>query len=129
MLVANPIQNKDEQKTICELCGIPFRPEAFAYSQRENGKVIAAAQFDISLDGGILLDIQMKEGLEDDIEALFILGRAVLNFLDLSEIKICTFPVKNEHDKKMAKMLGFKEDGEIWKADLNGMFSGKCHND
>ena len=126
MLVAKPIQDKNEQKNICEICSIPFRPEAFAYSQCENGEVIAASQFDISSNGGTLLDIQMKDGLEDDIEALFILGRAVLNFLDLSGIKTCTFPVRNEHDKKMARMLGFKESEGIWTAVLEGMFDGKC---
>ena len=101
MLTASPIQNKEEQKNICALCSIPFRSEAFAYSQKENGKTIAASQFDINADGGIILDLRMREGLEDDIEALFILGRAVLNFLDLMGNESCTFAVKDEHDKKM----------------------------
>ena len=128
MLTASPIQNKEEQKNICEFCGIPFRPDSFAYSQKENGKVIAAAQFDIDTNGGVILDLQMKSGLEDDIEALFILGRAVLNFLDLMGNKACTFAVKDEHDKKMAKMLAFKEKDGVWTLDLEGLFEGKCHN-
>lgn len=127
MLTASPIQNKDEQKNICELCSIPFRPEAFAYSQKENGEVIAASQFDINTEGGMVLDLKMKDGLEDDIEALFILGRAVLNFLDLMGNKSCTFAVKDEHDKKMAKMLAFKEKDGVWSLDLEGLFEGKCH--
>ena len=127
MLTASPIQSKEEQKQICELCSIPFRPDSFAYSQKENGEVIAASQFDIGTDGGIILDLQMKSGLDDDIEALFILGRAVLNFLDLSGIKSCVFASKNDHDDKMAKMLGFKKTDDVWTISLEGLFDGKCH--
>lgn len=127
MLTASPIQNKDEQRDICAICSIPFRADSFAYSQKENGEVIAASQFDINENGGVILDLQMKEGLSDDIEALFILGRAVLNFLDLSGIKSCTFASKNEHDDKMAKMLGFKKSDGIWSICLEGLFDGKCH--
>ena len=96
MLTAKPIQNKEEQKSACKLCSIPFRPEAFAYSQKENNEIIAMSQFDILSDGGVILDLQMKDGLSDDIEALFILGRAVLNFLDLSGIKSCSFNLNNK---------------------------------
>jgi len=127
MLTASPIQSKEEQKEICEICSIPFRAESFAYSQKENGNVIAASQFDILPNGGIILDLQMKSGLEDDIEALFILGRAVLNFLDLSGIKSCVFASKHEHDDKMAKMLGFKKEDDKWTISLEGLFDGKCH--
>ena len=127
MLKASPVQNKSEQESICKLCSIPYRPNAFAFDQKENGEVIAASQFDINESGGIILDLQMKEGLEDDIEALFILGRAVLNFLDLTGNKTCTFAVKNDHDEKMAKMLGFKKTDGIFTLDLEGLFEGKCH--
>ena len=127
MLTASPIQSKEEQKQICELCSIPFRQDSFAYSQKDNGEVIAASQFDIGTDGGIILDLQMKSGLDDDIEALFILGRAVLNFLDLSGIKSCVFASKNDHDDKMAKMLGFKKTDDAWTISLEGLFDGKCH--
>lgn len=127
MLTAKPIQNKEEQKLACEICAVPFRPEAFAYSQSENGEIIAVSQFDILSDGGAIYDLSMKENLPDDIEALFILGRAVLNFLDLSGIKNCKFFTKNEHDIKMAKMLGFKQTNDIWSICLEGLFDGKCH--
>ena len=127
MLKASPIQTKEEQKEICQICGIPYREDSFAYSQKENGEVIAASQFDITMNGGVILDLQMKSGLEDDIEALFILGRAVLNFLDLSGVKSCVFASKNEHDDKMAKMLAFKKTDDIWSISLEGLFDGKCH--
>ncbi len=129
MLTASPIQDKEKQKEICSLCSIPYRPNAFAYSQVENGNVIAAAQFDICENGGVILDLQMKDGLDDDIEALFILGRAVLNFLDLSGNRECKFEIKNEHDVKMAKMLGFREKDSVWSLSLENLFTGKCHNE
>lgn len=126
MLSAKPIQNKSEQESACSLCSIKYNPDFFAYSQKENGELIAAAQFDIRANGGFFDDIRMKKGLDDDIEALFILGRAVLNFLDLAGIKNCIFNVKDEHDVKMAKMLGFKETEQIWSLNLEGIFDGKC---
>lgn len=128
MLEAKPIQSKEEQSKLCALCSIPFRPECFAYSQKENGEMIAVSQFDIKNDGGVICDLKMKDGLSDDIEALFILGRAVLNFLDLSGIKVCQYSVKDQHDEKMAKMLNFKLIDNKWLINLEGLFTGKCHN-
>ena len=127
MLTASPIQDKSTQEELCKLCGVEFKPNSFSYSQKENDEIIALSQFDITSDGGVIYDLQMKKGLEDDIEALFILGRDVLNFLDLTNNKKCFFAVKNEHDIKMAKMLGFKETEQIWSLNLEGIFDGKCH--
>ena len=128
MLTASPVQNKIEQKEAAVACGFPFRPDSFAYSQKEDGVLIAAAQFDITSDGGVFTDIAMVKGLEDDVEALFILGRAVLNFLDLAGIDSCTFDSRDAHGEKMARMLGFKNDGITWRIVLKGLFDGKCHN-
>ncbi len=126
MLTASPIQNKDEQKKLCEECGVIFRPDSFSYSQKENGEIIALSQFDIQKYGGVIYDLQMKKGLDDDIEALFILGRAVLNFLDLTGNKFCFYDVKTDHDRKMAKMLSFKEKDGRWSLSLENLFDGNC---
>ncbi len=128
MLTASPIQNKEKQKQLCALCSIPFRPDCFSYSQAENGEVIALAQFDINENGGLIYDLQMKKGLEDDIEALFILGRAVLNFLDLSNIPECVYLPKDEHDVKMAKMLGFRENDGVYSLTIKNLFTKTCHD-
>jgi hypothetical protein len=127
VLKASPIQDKKEQEELCKLCGVVYKPNLFAYSQKENDSPIAISQFDINENGGIIYDLKMKDGLPDDIEALFILGRAVLNFLDLTGNNKCIFNVKDEHDKKMATMLRFKETAGVWELYLEGIFEGSCH--
>ena len=47
MLEIKPIEDKNEQETLCRLCGIEYREELFAYKAYEDGKLFAAAQFDI----------------------------------------------------------------------------------
>lgn len=127
MLTASPIQSKEEQERLCLICNIPYRPNAFAYSQKDGEKVIAVSQFDVNSSGGIIYDLRMSSDTDEDTEALFILGRAVLNFLDIIKTDTCFFAAKNEHDEKIAKMLGFKKSNEQWTINLRGLFEKKCH--
>lgn len=126
MLIIKPIQDKKYQEEVCELCGFEFNPLTFAYSEKENDKLIAGCQFDILGKQAIISDFGMVSGVEDDIEALIILGRAVLNFMDMSGAEICTFEMKTDKSPKYAKMIGFLQSNNKWEITLKGLFDSKC---
>ena len=115
MLEIKPIQDKNEQKTLCELCGVAYRPQAFAYSAYD-------CQFRIIGDTGYLYHLCNTTGT-DDLEALIIMGRAALNFIDLCGVHQAYF----EGDKPRAAIaVGFREKGGKLFADLTGMFDSPC---
>ena len=128
MLIIKPIQDKKYQEEVCELCGFKYNPLSFAYSENENDALIAGCQFDILGTSAVISDFGMVKGAEEDTEALIILGRAVMNFMELAGAKECTFEYNSENTEKHAKMLGFKEHNGRYSICLEGLFDGKCNH-
>ena len=127
MLIIKPIEDKNEQREIAEKCGISFKPELFAYKAHNDGELLACAQFDINKDGAIIDAMRQVIGTPDDFEGMFILGRAVLNFLDLCGVVTAYFPFpRDENEKRLFKAIGFKEVDGLLTATLTGMFDAKC---
>lgn len=130
MLEINPIEDKREQKEILEKCGLEFIPELFAYKAYDNGVLLAGAHFDILGTEAVIYGMDQVLGTEYDYEAMFILGRAVLNFLDLCGVEKAVYDVKNETDLKYARLVGFKEVSGRWEITLTGLFTTPCsHKD
>ncbi len=127
MLEIKPIEEKREQQNICRLCGIPYRPECFAYKAYEGETLIASAQFDIEGTSAVLFELRQVTGSPEDFEAMFILGRAVLNFLDLCGVQTARFPVDDEASARLAKAIGFREEEGVLRICLTGMFTSHCH--
>ncbi len=122
MLEIKPIADKTAQKALCELCGIPYRAAALAYSAYDNGAPVGICQFRIIEDAGHLYDLCNTAGVQD-MEALIIMGRAALNFIDLCGVHKAYF--ESEKDEA-AKAVGFRErDGKRF-IDLTGMFESPC---
>ena len=86
MLEITPIQTKEQQKEICELCGIDFNADCLAYSATENGKIIGITQFRIFGEYAVIYDLANAAGIEDK-EILIILEKAALNFINSCDIK------------------------------------------
>lgn len=126
MLIIKPIQDKKYQEEVCVSCGFTYAPLSFAYSEKEDEKLIAGCQFDLLGKEAVISDFGMVCGLEDDVEALIILGRAVLNFMELAGSETCTFEIKTDKSPKYAKMIGFGEDNGKWSIVLKGLFDSKC---
>ena len=82
MLEIKPIADKTAQKALCELCGTAYNASALAYSAHDGGAPVGICQFRIIEDAGHLYDLCNTVGT-DDMEALIIMGRATLNFIDL----------------------------------------------
>lgn len=128
MLEIKPVESKEEQRLLCEKCALVYDPLLFAYKAFESGELIAAAQFDITGKDAVLCGIRKVIGSSDDFEAMFILGRAVLNFLDLCGAETVSFRAENEYDLKIAKLIGFKEKDGIMKIELKGLFDTPCQH-
>lgn len=128
MLIIKPIQDKKYQEEVCKLCGFNYNPLAFAYSENEDDALIAGCQFDILGVNAVISDFGMVNGKDEDIEALIILGRAVMNFMELAGAKACTFEGGRENLEKYAKMLGFKSENGKYCICLEGLFDGKCNH-
>ena len=60
-------------------------------------------------------------------EALFVMGRGALNFIDLSGVH-CASYLGNSDDDDLLKLIGFKmdEDG-VYRINLEGFFTDHCH--
>lgn len=126
MLIIKPIQDKEFQKEICTRCGFTFDPTLFAYSEKENDKLIAGCQFDILGKEAIIQDFGMEKSSVEDIEALIILGRAVLNFLELSGVETCHFETKSPDSIRYAKAIGFTPIENKMSISLKGLFDARC---
>ena len=125
MFKITPIQNFTEQKERAKECGITAREGFFAYEMIDVDSLefMGMAQFEIREDGGYISELVSKIGY-DDFEAMFILGRQTMNFIDLCG----THTVKASDaitDPSLLRAIGFQkqENGEYF-CNMDGMFDG-----
>ena len=118
MFKITPINEKERQAAQCALCGITFKPELFAYEMTdvESGELMAVAQFEIDGEYGYIADIRPKIGYSD-FEAMFILGRATMNFIDLCGAHRCK-AAADAGEERLIKSIGFKKNGDVYECDM-----------
>ena len=137
MLKVLPIQSKAEQEAICNRCGVKYNPDLLAYGASVDGETVGICQFKLTDKGGLIYDIAKvidREPAEDeaarnrsDFEALFVMGRGPLNFIDLCGVHYAYY--KGEvTDEALLRVIGFKkeENGE-YGMNLEGFFTDHCH--
>lgn len=127
MFKITPIQDKSEQIEICKLCSAQYRENCFGYKMfdMETGEIMGISQFEISKHGYIY-DLRPRNNLED-YEAMFILGRQTMNFIDTCGAHTC-YASMDAGNPKLLSAIGFKEvEGQLF-ADMTGMFDGNCKN-
>ena len=122
MFKITPIQDKDLQEKICDLCRAEYRPDAFAYQMFdiESGEIMGMSQFEIG-ETGYIYDIKEAPG-RDDFEAMFILARQTMNFIEGCGAHICHADDKAA-DHAFLKSVGFNDQ---LVCDMTGMFDGHC---
>lgn len=126
MLEVYPIQTKDEQKELCQLCGIEYDVNKMAYKGIMSGKLIGVLQFAIKGDCGYVYDLENVKGIEDN-EILFVLGRAALNFIDLCTVTKNYFVGRTEGREALIQRIGYKLTEDGWFMDTTDFFTGSCH--
>lgn len=130
MLKVLPIQSKNEQEAICARCGVKYDVNLLAYSATLDDKLAGICQFTMNSDGGSIKDLALAEGC-DNTEVLFVLGRATLNFIDLTGVHKAYYdaPV-NEKNEMLVRRIGFcrRDDGRFF-VDLTNFFVSPCQHD
>lgn len=126
MFKISPIEEKKTQKEYVEICGGKFCEDYFAYAMidNESGKLMGISQFEIEGDTGFISDLREAPGLSD-FEAMFILGRATMNFIDMCGAHKCRASL-TAGEERLLKSIGFKENRDEYFSDMTGMFEGKC---
>ena len=130
MLKVLPIQAKAEQEEICRLCGVEFKPDLLAYSATVDGELRGVSQFKLTAEGGLVYDVAPALNTYD-FEALFVLGRGTLNFIDLCGVHYAKYlgSVDSEEKERLLKAIGFKKtDNGSLELDLTGFFTDHCHD-
>ena len=127
MLKVLPIQNKTDQELDCTRCGIPFRPDALAYRATVDDVFVGMCQFKLTDHGGEIYDIaHLPE--KDDFEAMFVMGRAALNFIDLCGVHYAKY-VSNDIDESLARAIGFTKNADgVFDVDLTDFFVHPCQH-
>lgn len=131
MLTVLPIQSKIEQEAICARCGVPFRETCMAYAANVDEKLVGICQFYLDRDGGHITDFaaHVPEGEQQDNEALFIMARGCLNFIDLCGIHTAFFE-SDFPDSDLIHAIGFRTDDKGRRTiDLEGFFDHPCQHD
>ena len=122
-----PIQSKEEQKKLAELCGQVFDTDSFAYGAYIDKEFFGVCQFKIEKGRGTILGLSSLPNTED-LEVIFMTGRAALNFIDLCGVHI-TKCKEGAIEEQVRRLLKFKEDSNgYFAADTTNMFSG-CGGD
>ena len=122
MLECKPIQDKRDQAALCDACGVRFREECFAYGATEDGKQIGICQFTIKGEYGHIFELACVKGTNDS-EALFIMGRGVMNFIDIAGAHEAFW---EGDDSPLVRALGFADrDGKLY-IDLGKFFENPC---
>ena len=127
MFKITPIQDLSEQKRFAVACGTDVKAGYFAYGMTDNesGDIMGFSQFELTKSYGYISDLRAAIGY-DDVEALFILGRATMNFIDLCGVRACRAALDSS-DEKLLHAIGFRKyDEGYMQCDLTGMFDGHC---
>ena len=129
MLKVLPIQSKETQEEICKKCNVKFNPELLAYSATVDDKLAGVCQFKLTDKGGMIYDLAPVIGA-NDFEALFVMGRATLNFIDLCGVHIAYFDATDFTDEQTVRAIGFKknDDGRYY-MDLTNFFEHPCSHE
>ena len=130
MLKVLPIQSKADQEDICKKCNVIFKPDLLAYSATVNDVLMGVSQFKLTDKGGVVCDLAPANDTFD-FEALFVLGRGTLNFIDLCGVHSARYvgDIPDEQTERLIKAVGFKKDenGEYF-VNLEGFFTDHCHD-
>ena len=129
MFKITPVNEPSEAKALSEILSLPYFEGAFYYKMfdMENGELMGLSVFELYATHGEILALREVEG-KDDFEAMFILTRQTMNFINLCSHTRCL--AKSEcSPENLLKCAGFKQtENDTWEANLDGMFDGHCHS-
>ena len=126
MIKVLPIQSKLRQEEICLKCGVEYDADLLAYAVSVDDRLSGICQFKLTDKGGVIRDIAPTIDHYDS-DALFVMGRGALNFIDLCGVHYATY-VGNGAEDSLLRKIGFKKNNDgVYEIDLNGFFTDHCH--
>lgn len=127
MLKVLPIQSKLTQEEVCLKCGVEYNPDLLAYAAYNDDALAGVCQFKLTDKGGFIYDIAPVTAEPANEEALFVMGRSTLNFIDLCGVHNASY-IGTAADDALLSKIGFKKDGDgVYVIDLEGFFTDHCH--
>ena len=122
-----PIQDRETQAKHAKVCGTEAKDGFFAYAMTdtESGKLMGFSQFEVGGEAGYISDLLPSPEYKDDFEAMFILGRQTMNFIDLCGVHTAR-AAKSAADDRLIRAIGFKADEDGYFCDMTGFFDGHC---
>ena len=126
MLEIYPIQDKKEQEEICSSCNIKYDVDSMCYSATVKGVMVGACQFRIKDKHGLIVEMNNTEGI-DDKDALFVMGRAALNFIDLCGVHEAYY-TGSLMDEPTLLRIGFRNIDGNWYINLSNFFEHPCEH-
>ncbi len=126
MFKISPVQDQSTAEVYLTRCGAEVKDGSFVYAMTDidSGDIMGISQFEITDGYGFIFDLRPATGT-DDFEAMFILGRQTMNFIDACGMHICRAD-NNAGDPTLIKAIGFKADNCGYHCDMTGMFEGGC---
>lgn len=123
MLTARAITDINEQQECCVCCGMTHDADLLYYAIFENDSdCLGACAFRFFPKYALIADIKPKINTYDK-EAMFILGKAVLNFIDRVNFKSVHYTAQ---DRELATLLEFYEKNGVLQVNLEGYFCEPC---
>ena len=124
MFKITPVQDTETARIYLSKCASTLKEGAFLYAMTdcESGDIMGIAQFEITDESGYIYDLKEADG-HDDFEAMFILGRQTMNFINICGKDVCRIG-KESSDEKLIKAIGFIDIGEYYECNMQGMFDG-----
>ena len=125
MFKIKAIQSIEEQIQFANACGTTAISGYFAYAMQdvETNETMGFSQFDITGEIAYISDIKEAIG-RNDFEAMFILGRSTMNFIDMCGAHSLSAKA-DAGDNILLRAIGLKktENGELY-CDMTGFFDG-----
>lgn len=123
MLEMRPVYTSYEREEYTKPFGITPEDDKVVICARYPDKFVGMAYVSVLGENGVIHFYSLVDGYSDDTD-LFLLGKAMLNYLDLHGVKNVVYP--DVADEKMAKRLGFRQnDAGVYTLSLVGYFTGK----
>ncbi len=103
MLTVLPIQSKETQRELCEICCASYNENAFAY-RADDGDFIGICQFYFKDNNGYIENLTYAPNVSD-WEAMIIMLRASMSFMYRCGINLVY--LSNSTDEDLLKRSGF----------------------
>ena len=124
MFKITPIQSVTDATSYAAACEVIIKEGCFVYAMTdcESGEIMGISQFELLEGYGYIYDLKEAAG-RNDFEAMFILGRQTMNFIDLCGVNVCRADLKAGNES-LLKAIGLKKADGFYECSTAGMFDG-----